>query len=103
MAWETRDGKGQYYTRSKRVNGRVEREYVGGGLAGELAAAGDAKRRVERERKRQAWGSEKDEIQAAEAAVDCYSRGLERLTTALLVNAGYHRHHRGEWRKRRGR
>ena len=39
MGWD----KGKYYSRSKKVNGRVVREYVGGGrvgLAGELMARG---------------------------------------------------------------
>jgi hypothetical protein len=37
MAWESR--RGRYYTRCQRVQGRVQRQYLGTGPAAEQAAA----------------------------------------------------------------
>lgn len=102
MAWESRNGVGRYYTRSLRVNGCVVREYVGTGLIGEMAAAEDAERRAEREKRRQAWQACKDDFERVSALVDHCTERVTALTTAVLVTAGFHQHHRGEWRKRRG-
>jgi len=57
MGWERRKRGGLYYTRSRKVSGRVVREYVGGGLAGHLAAQMDDNERMDRksrDEKRQA-------------------------------------------------
>ena len=45
MGWD----KGRYYTRSKKANGRVVREYVGAGRVAELVAQMDALERERRE------------------------------------------------------
>jgi len=100
MAWETRNGRGRYYTRSRRVNGRVARQYIGAGIAGELAACEDAQRLAEREKQRSAWMSQRQEMEAIEGLVGDRRKALAALTGATLLQAGFHRHHRGEWRKR---
>ena len=102
MAWETRNGEGRYYTRSRRVNGRVVREYVGIDLIGELAAAEDTNRQTEQEEQRQAWNARKDDFEHIAALVDHCTERATSLTTAVLVHAGFHRHHRGQWRRHRG-
>ena len=102
MGWETRKGRGRYYTRSRKVNGRVVREYVGTGASAALIAECDAVERAERARVRAteaATQRELADLRALTAPLEAAGEGLER---AALVAAGYRRHHRGEWRKRRG-
>lgn len=102
MAWETRRGRGRYWTRSRKVNGRVVREYIGTGRVAELVAQMDA---IEREQRglaaldvRQA----KDELAALDADLKALDELGDLVVRAALLAAGYRRHKRGEWRKKRG-
>ena len=99
MAWEQR-GAQRYYYRSRKIGGRVVKEYIGGGLAGELAAREDETRRRKQEAERVALQGDRDAFEAAAAAHDAFARATDALVTAALVAAGYHRHDRGHWRKR---
>ena len=96
MGWE----KGRYYTRSRKVNGRVVREYVGGGAVGALAAEMDAIARERREFERESWRMEKEEIEAFDESVARVCQMADIIAKAAMVAAGFHRH-RGEWRRRR--
>lgn len=92
---------GRYYTRSRRVNGHTEREYVGGGLLGELAALADA---FEGEGRRQARLAREGEIAKLGQLADEVKAVAEQgalLARAALLAAGCHQHKRGEWRRRR--
>jgi hypothetical protein len=100
MGWETRKGGGRYYTRSHRVNGRVVREYVGGGAVGELVAAQDERERAERRREHEARQREQAEMQAVVDALDALAVATDAEMARVLEEAGYHRH-KGQWRKRR--
>ena len=100
MAWETRKTGGRYYTRSKKISGRVIREYVGTGLVGELAAA-DAQTRAERQAKQATWRRERERIKSAIVPLDQFCDAVEALARASLLLAGYHQHNRGEWRRKR--
>ena len=100
MGWETRGGCGRYYTRSRKVNGRIIREYVGTGIVAELAALHDAEERAQRLAERERIQNEEARWTAATAALVELSQLLDGLTAAALISAGYHQHHR-EWRKRR--
>lgn len=99
MGW---DKNGRYYTRSKRVNGRVVREYIGGGRAGELVAQMDAIDRDKRETARMCARFEREEVERLDAALDELNELADRLARAALLAAGYVQHNRGEWRKKRG-
>jgi hypothetical protein len=99
MGWE----RGIYYTRSRRENGRVVREYVGSGRIGELAAELDA---IERDRRE--WEALEDRRVRAEqdelvATLTDLNDRCDLLTRAALIAAGYRQHKRGEWRKQRVR
>ena len=101
MAWEHRNRGGWYYTRSRRVNGRVVREYVGGGLLGELAAAEDAHKRAGREAQRKVRAEEQQRLNRQDAPLQQLNTLCSELVQRLLQTAGYCQR-RGEWRKRRG-
>jgi hypothetical protein len=98
MAWD----KGRYYTRSRKVNGRVVREYIGRGRVAELAAQLDSANRERRHLERLALQHEKNELETIEADLKRLTETTDLLARAALLAAGYHRHKRGEWRKRRG-
>jgi hypothetical protein len=94
--------KGRYYTRSRKVNGRVVREYVGSGKVAEAAAQQDAIKRQQREAERDAFREKRAEQTAFDAQMKQLDEVTDLLAGAALMAAGYRRHNRGEWRKRRG-
>jgi hypothetical protein len=99
--WERRERGGRYYTRSKKVDGRVVREYVGSGVLGELAARLDAEERRRREEEAEARRGERERLDALAAPVEELCEAAEVLARAAFIAAGYRRHNRGEWRKSR--
>ena len=102
MAWEARQRGGRYYTRSVKRNGRVSREYVGCGPAAELIAQMEALERERRDEERRAAREAEERRCALEAPVRQLCEAAELWAQVALVAAGYHRHDRGEWRRRRG-
>jgi hypothetical protein len=101
MAWEKRKRGEWYYTRSRRVDGKVVREYVGGGLLGELAACRDAEQRRCREEEAARARVAVEHLEDLAAPLGELWEAVEVLARAHLIAAGYHRHKR-EWRLRRG-
>jgi hypothetical protein len=101
MAWETRNGKGRYYTRTRREGGRVVREYVGTGPAAEAAAALDERRRAGRRAQAEARKAEEASWRDAEAPLRQLEVVTKVLMAAALIVAGFRQHDRGAWRRRR--
>jgi len=99
MAWESRPGGGRYYTRSRRVNGRVVREYVGCGEKGEQAARADADERAVQDAERTLIRDEQDRARAIDAELASLHRMVDVLTRGMLLAAGFERYKR-QWRKR---
>ena len=101
MAWEHRERGGSYYTRSRREDGRIVREYVGVGVLGEIAALEDEYERRRQEEEATYWKEELERLEELAAPVLELSEAAEILVRAHLIACGYHRH-KGEWRRARG-
>ena len=100
MGWETRKrGTRRYYTRSRRGDGRIVREYIGGGVLGRLAAQLDEVERRQREEEIAYWREERERFTENAAFVDELKEAAEILSQAYLIAAGFHKR-RGEWRRR---
>ncbi len=100
MGW---DKDGRYYTRSRRENGRVVREYVGGGLVGKYASQLDAIERDKRLTERECERIRRQDYEVRDRELEHLEELADLVVRAVLASAGFHQHHRGEWRKRRGR
>jgi hypothetical protein len=101
LAWETRERGGRYYTRSRRVNGRVVRQYIGSGELAEMTAELDAKVRAARKEKRQTWQAVREEFEKLDQQVKELDQACTQAMQRSLEEAGYYQHHRGAWRKQR--
>ena len=95
MAWEHR-GHQQFYYKSRRVNGRVIKKYYGTGPRAQEAYLTDKQRQELRDQER----ATRKLIEALDSQTDTLNCITRTLVKAHLLLAGYHQHHRGDWRKR---
>jgi hypothetical protein len=99
------DRRGYFYT-ARKVNGRVVRTYHGKGELAKLVAEEDALARADRaaarEAARETRRSRLVALDAEDSALDALIVLTDLLVRATLLAAGYHQHHRSEWRKKRG-
>ena len=102
MPWSQRGSRSYFYV-SQRVNGRPVRRYVGaaGSPAAELAAADADRRRLGREAAARERLAEQARQREVERPLVRLCAASDVLTRAALLAAGFHQHHRGQWRRRR--
>src|SRR5713101_2630079 len=96
MAFETR-GSGQYYYRSRRVNGHVRKIYVGTGPRAQQIYEYDQQRQEEKSREQ----AIRQRIHDLDTNTKTLVQMTDTLIKAHLLINGYHQHNRSEWRKRR--
>jgi hypothetical protein len=89
MGLEIRGNK-KYFYRSRRVDGRVAREYVGSGSRAEEEARLESEERARRKR-----------LKEIERKLDLLDEVCNELVEAWMYACGYHKPNRGPWRKRR--
>lgn len=101
MAWEHR-GNGTYYYTAERVGGRVVKRYVGAGYSAQMIAELERLARQERETKAGVERAVRESLDELDALLSPLNAIADAAIAAAMVAAGYHRHNRGSWRKRRG-
>lgn len=100
MSWEYR-GSNRYYTRTRRQNGRVIREYVGTGQLADIAAYQDFMLFVTRRERSSQDRTRLEEIKAAKALLKKVRMQVWSQFLLAMAEFGFHLHARSTWRKRR--
>ena len=101
MPWEKRARGGRYYTRSRRHQGKIIRQYLGHGEKGRKAALEDANKRANRASRIKARRHQQVEYENTLNQVRAFEAVSNQITHAMLQAAGYHAHKGSEWRKKR--
>jgi len=99
MPWEHRNGRGRYYTRTRKIDGVVTRQYVGAGPLAEQVARADDSARQAITACHQAERRQRAQARDLERQLDDLCRAADHLIRIELTAAGYHQHARGAWRK----
>jgi hypothetical protein len=93
--------RGPYYYRSVWVDGKPRQVYVGRGPDAELVARLEQVEVEIRHLRRLDWEVARQKAEALDAQLGELHQLAELLTAAAMTAAGYHRHDRGVWRRRR--
>ena len=103
MGWTERNHGRRYYYSRTRVDGKWYTVYRGPGEMGELAAEADDALRNLRRLELESDRGMRRLVGMATAEIDRLSAAAQAVVNANLLLAGYYRHDRGPWRKRRRR
>lgn len=99
MGWD-RKGEYAYYSRSHRENGKIKRQYIPLSLATTVARM-DEYRRSARKSDSKLILDLKLHVRLDLAEIDSMITATDSLLLEIAESAGYYRHDRGAWRKRR--
>ena len=100
MSWDRKGVKRTYYYRSKRVDGRPVKVYVGKGTVGEQAEAEDRQARIRRESDQYHWFCVLGQIHNLSERTTQLATFSRLMTRVVLVGNGFYLHRGHEWRKR---
>ena len=78
------------------------RQYIGGGLLGQLLAQLDDLKRLQREEEEASWREEQERLQRSAGFLQDLEEASQILIRAQLLVAGFHKR-KGEWRRLRER
>ncbi len=95
------DKRGYFY-RSRRVAGKVRRDYFGRGVFAELAALMLDEARARHAKTAEAKKTHLANLTAADGLLRALDLQLDLVASAYLAGAGFHRHERGPWIRRKG-
>lgn len=94
-------GGNSYYYTAERINGRCVKKYLGNSLYAISMAGGIIGRNIEQAQEKAKAAAARQRSDAVFAALDALGRRSVSFVALWMGAAGYHRHKRGPWRKRR--
>lgn len=97
MSWEYR-GNNRYYYRRRKVGGQIVWEYLGNGLAAEMAAEMDDTDRQQRQTAAAEWQAMVDDERQTVDQLAKVEDLVQTLTAGVMLANGFHTHRR-QWRK----
>ena len=100
MGWKTINGR-QYYYQCEREGEKVKTPYVGVGETAHLFSRMNELTCAKREHLRYFARAEREEAEAEEKDIAEWFARVEAVADAAMFAAGFHKHKRSRWRRRR--